>query len=82
MVEADALYHTAGNKGQAAQGSTKHLGRRARGRRKKYERWEPSNFFAIRLRCQVRMVSGFTIVATSARVCLPSCLPIPTRVFR
>ncbi len=34
-VEADDLYHTAGQKGQAKQGGTKHLGRRARGRRKK-----------------------------------------------
>ena len=37
MVEADDLYHTAGNKGQAKQGGTKALGRRARGRRKKRE---------------------------------------------
>src|SRR5205823_5901149 len=36
-VEADDLYHTAGNKGQAAQGGKKSLGRRARGRRKKRE---------------------------------------------
>src|SRR5437762_12594412 len=36
-VEADDLYHTAGNKGQAAQGGKKALGRRARGRRKKRE---------------------------------------------
>jgi transposase-like protein len=34
-VEADALYHTAGNKGQAKQGGKKAWGRRARGRRKK-----------------------------------------------
>ena len=33
-VEADALYHTAGNKGQAQHGGKQHLGRRARGRRK------------------------------------------------
>jgi transposase-like protein len=36
-VEADELYHTAGNKGQAKQGGTKHLGRRPRRRRKKRE---------------------------------------------
>jgi transposase-like protein len=36
-VEADELYHTAGNKGQAHQGGTKRLGRRPRRRRKKRE---------------------------------------------
>jgi transposase-like protein len=36
-IEADELYHTAGNKGQAKQGGKKHLGRRARRRRKKRE---------------------------------------------
>src|SRR5256884_5029163 len=36
-VEADDLYHTAGNKGQANQGGKKSLGRRARGRCKKRE---------------------------------------------
>jgi len=36
-VEADDLYHTAGQKGQAKQGGTKALGRRARSRRKKRE---------------------------------------------
>jgi transposase-like protein len=36
-VEADDLYHTAGQKGQAKHGGTKALGRRARGRRKKRE---------------------------------------------
>jgi transposase len=36
-VEADELYHTAGNKGQATQGGKKSLGRRALGRRKKHE---------------------------------------------
>jgi hypothetical protein len=36
-VEADELYHTAGQKGQAQQGGKKHLGRRPRGRRKKRE---------------------------------------------
>src|SRR5881392_3895621 len=36
-VEADDLYHTAGNKGQAAQGGKKALGRKPRGRRKKRE---------------------------------------------
>jgi hypothetical protein len=36
-VEADDLYHTAGNKGQAKGGGRKSLGRRARGRRKKRE---------------------------------------------
>ena len=36
-VEADDLYHTAGQKGQAKQGGTKPLGRRPRGRRKKRE---------------------------------------------
>jgi hypothetical protein len=34
-VEADDLYHTAGQKGQAKQGGKKSLGRRPRGRRKK-----------------------------------------------
>jgi hypothetical protein len=36
-VEADELYHTGGNKGQATHGGKKHLGRRARRRRKKRE---------------------------------------------
>src|SRR5215467_8710106 len=36
-VEADELYHTAGQKGQAPHGGMKLLGRRARGRRKKRE---------------------------------------------
>jgi transposase-like protein len=36
-IEADELYHTAGNKGQAKHGGTKPLGRRARRRRKKRE---------------------------------------------
>ena len=36
-VEADDLYHTAGNQGQAKHGGKKDLGRRARGRRKKRE---------------------------------------------
>jgi hypothetical protein len=36
-VEADALYHTTGQKGQAHHGGKKALGRRARGRRKKRE---------------------------------------------
>jgi hypothetical protein len=36
-IEADALYHTAGNKGQATQGGKRHLGRRPRRRRKKRE---------------------------------------------
>jgi transposase-like protein len=36
-VEADELYHTAGQKGQAHQDGKKSLGRRARGRRKKRE---------------------------------------------
>jgi transposase-like protein len=36
-VEADELYHTAGNKGQAKHGGKKALGRRARRRRKKRE---------------------------------------------
>src|SRR5262245_14575450 len=36
-VEADDLYQTAGQKGQAPGGGTKALGRRARGRRKKRE---------------------------------------------
>jgi hypothetical protein len=36
-VEADDLYHTAGQKGQAPQGGPKPLGRRPRGRRKKRE---------------------------------------------
>ena len=36
-VEADALYHTAGQKGQAHHGGKKALGRRARGRCKKRE---------------------------------------------
>ena len=37
IVEADDLYHTAGQKGQAKQGGKKSLGRRVRGRRKKRE---------------------------------------------
>src|SRR5262249_41644528 len=36
-VEADDLYHTAGQKGQAKQGGKKSLGRQPRGRRKKRE---------------------------------------------
>src|SRR5262249_28458199 len=36
-VEADELYHTAGQKGQAPHGGMKSLGRRARGRRQKRE---------------------------------------------
>jgi ISXO2-like transposase domain len=36
-VDADELYHTAGNKGQALQGGKKSLGRRPRRRRKKRE---------------------------------------------
>ena len=36
-VEADELYHTCGQKGQARHGGKKHLGRRPRGRRKKCE---------------------------------------------
>ena len=36
-LEADDLYHTAGQKGQAQGGGKKALGRRARGRRKKRE---------------------------------------------
>ena len=36
-VEADDLYHTAGQKGQARRGGKKTLGRRARGRRKTRE---------------------------------------------
>ena len=36
-VEADALDHTAGHKGQAKHGGKKHLGHRARGRRQKRE---------------------------------------------
>jgi transposase-like protein len=36
-VEADDLYHTAGQKGQAKRGGKKPLGRRPRGRRKKRE---------------------------------------------
>jgi len=36
-IEADDLYHTAGQKGQAKQGGKKSLGHRARGRRKKRE---------------------------------------------
>jgi hypothetical protein len=35
--EADELYHTAGQKGQAQHGGKKALGRRARGRRTKRE---------------------------------------------
>jgi len=37
IVEADDLYHTAGQKGQAHHGGKKTLGRRPRGRRKKRE---------------------------------------------
>jgi len=36
-IEADELYHTAGQKGQAKQGGKKSLGHRSRGRRKKRE---------------------------------------------
>jgi hypothetical protein len=36
-VEADELYHTVGNKGQAKQGGKKRLGRRPHRRRKKRE---------------------------------------------
>jgi hypothetical protein len=36
-AEADALYHLAGNKGQARQGGKKLLGRLPRGHRKKRE---------------------------------------------
>src|SRR4029434_4420792 len=36
-VEADDLYHTAGQKGQAKKGGTTSLGRKPRGRRKKRE---------------------------------------------
>jgi transposase-like protein len=36
-VEANDLYYTAGQKGQAKRGGKKHLGRRVRGRRKKRE---------------------------------------------
>jgi hypothetical protein len=36
-VEADDLYQTAGNQGQAQGGGQKSLGRQARGRRKKHE---------------------------------------------
>jgi len=36
-IEADELYHTAGHKGQAKHGGTKHLGHRPRRRRKKRE---------------------------------------------
>ena len=36
-MEADDLYHTAGQKGQAHHGGKKALGRRPRGRRKKRE---------------------------------------------
>jgi len=36
-VEADALYRTAGQKGQAQQGGKQHLGRQPRGRRKQRE---------------------------------------------
>ena len=44
--------------------------------------WEPSNFFATSLRCQARMVSGFTMLATSAKICLPSFFPIAARALR
>src|SRR6266704_4943848 len=40
---------------------------------------EPSNFWATNLRCQPRMVSGLTIVATSASACLPSFLPMSAK---
>src|SRR4030095_6340752 len=36
-VDADDLYHSAGQKGQAKQGGSKPLGRRPRGRRKQRE---------------------------------------------
>ena len=38
-----------------------------------------SNFFATRLRCQPRIVSGFTMLATSSSARLPSCFPISAR---
>ena len=37
---------------------------------------EPSNFCATRLRCQPRIVSGLTILATSARAFFPSLWPM------
>ena len=41
-------------------------------------RWaEPSNFWATSVRCQPRIVSGLTIVATSAGACFPSLRPMP-----
>ncbi len=47
-VEADELYHTAGQKGQAAQGGKKALGRRARGRRKKRDTDSASSYRAVK----------------------------------
>ena len=41
-VEADELYHSAGNKGQAEHGGKRYLGRRARRRRKKREPGRPA----------------------------------------
>src|SRR6266511_2146439 len=41
--------------------------------------WEPSNFWATSLRCQARIVSGVTMVATSSRACLPNLLPMSAR---
>lgn len=43
---------------------------------------DPSNFLAINWRCHLRMVSGFTMLATSSRAFLPNCFPMSARVFR
>src|SRR2546425_11018593 len=43
--------------------------------------WEPSNFWATRVRCQPRIVSGLTIWATPVRACLPSFWPITARAL-
>src|SRR6266705_2842766 len=44
--------------------------------------WEPSNFWATSLRCQPRIVSGLTILATSCRACFPNLWPISASVLR
>ena len=46
-------------------------------------RWvEPSNFWATSLRCQPRMVSGLTMVATSCKAFFPSFWPMSANVLR
>ena len=44
--------------------------------------FDPSNFLATSRRCHARIVSGRTMVATSASALRPSCLPMCARVRR